>query len=417
VAGPPVSAETVRHLNFAGKDWQDFANLDDALALLEAGPKPSSRRWSGYYIAPADSAYIVAAQYSGEGNGYRLLIDGKIVFDNWKYATALQDHTTLNLSAGPHKIVAEAYQSLPLGGQLRVGIADRSTIVSPAAKAEAAKADVVIVAAGFDASSESEGSDRTFSLPFGQEELIRELAAANKNTIVTVTSGGNTDPGGWLERVPAYLELWYPGERGGTALAQILFGEVNPSGHLPATFERRWTDNPVHDSYYPEPGTNRVVYKEGVFVGYRGYEHNHVKPLYPFGYGLSYTSFQYSRLEVKPEARSSPTRRYSVSFDVTNTGKRFGADVAQVYVSEEDAKVLRPPQELKGFSRVELAPGETKRVTVSLNSRAFTYYDDKANHWHADAGKYSVSIGRSSEETPLHAPITLSSSYDIENDK
>jgi beta-glucosidase len=217
--------------------------------------------------------------------------------------------------------------------------------------------------------------------------------------------------------VPAYLELWYPGERGGTALAQILFGEINPSGHLPATFERRWTDNPVHDSYYPEPGTNRVVYKEGVFVGYRGYEHNHVKPLYPFGYGLSYTSFQYSRLEVKPEARSSPTRRYSVSFDVTNTGKRFGADVAQVYVSEEDAKVLRPPQELKGFSRVELAPGETKRVTVSLNSRAFTYYDDKANHWHADAGKYSVSVGRSSEETPLHAPITLSSSYDIENDK
>jgi beta-glucosidase len=294
---------------------------------------------------------------------------------------------------------------------------DQHKIVSAAVKAAAAKADVIVIGAGFDSSSESEGADRTFSLPFGQEELIRELAALNKNTIVTVTSGGNVDPGDWLDQVPADLELWYPGERGGTALAEILFGEVNPSGHLPATFERHWADNPVHDSYYPEANTNRVIYKEGVFVGYRGYEHNHVKPLFPFGYGLSYTTFQYSNLSVQPEGGSSAGAHYSVTFDVTNTGTRPGADVAQVYVGETDPKVPRPAKELKGFSRVDLAPGETKHVSVPLDSRAFTYYDTTAKDWHADAGKYSVEVGRSSAETPLHADIKISSAYDIPNDQ
>jgi len=414
LSGAPASTETVRRLNYAAKDWDDFSDMDDALELFEAGKKPSSRRWTGFYIAPSASSYIVAAEYSGEGNGYRLLLDDKLIFDTWTYATALQDHAILNLSAGPHKVVAEAYQNFPVGGHLRVGIIDQHKIVSAAAKAVAAKADIVIVAAGFDANSESEGSDRSFSLPFGQEELIRELAAVNKNTIVTVTSGGNVDPGGWLDHVPAYLELWYPGERGGTALAEILFGAINPSGHLPVSFERRWADNPVHDSYYAESGTNRVVYKEGVFVGYRGYEHNHVKPLYPFGYGLSYTTFQYSHLEVKPDSTAG---KYNVSFDVTNTGARAGADVAQVYVAEADPKVPRPPKELKGFSRVELAAGETKRVSVPLNPRAFTFYDVTAKHWHADAGKYTVEVGRSSEEVPLHADIILSGTYDVENDK
>jgi beta-glucosidase len=283
--------------------------------------------------------------------------------------------------------------------------------------APVAKVDAVVIAAGFDPSSESEGADRTFSLPFGQEELIRELSAVNQNTIVTVTSGGSVDPNDWLDRVQAYLELWYPGERGGTALAEILFGAVNPSGHLPVTFERRWTDNPVHDSYYPESGTNQVVYKEDVFVGYRGYEHDHVKPLCPFGYGLSYTTFQYSHLEVKPDGDSSTGARYNVTFDVTNTGHRAGADVTLVYVAEADPKVPRPPKELKGFSRVDLAPGETKRVSVPLNPRAFTFYDVTAQHWHADAGKYTVEVGRSSEEVPLHADITLFRAYDVENDK
>jgi beta-glucosidase len=415
LSGSPSSTQIVRHISFAGLAWDEIADFDEVIASFTSA-KPLSRRWSGLYIAPATSSYIIAAEYSGEGNGYRLFVDDNLVFDTWKYAIALQDHKTLNLSAGPHKIVAEAFQNSPIGGRMFVGIIDQHKIVSTAAKALAAKIDVVIIASGFDSNSESEGADRTFSLPFGQEELIREIAAVNKNTIVTVTSGGNVDPGDWLDRVPAYLELWYPGERGGRALAEILFGDVNPSGHLPVTFERRWADNPVHDSYYPEEGTNRVVYKEGVFVGYRGYEHNHVKPLYPFGFGLSYTTFQYSHIEVKPAAGSSTGAGYEVTFDVTNTGQRAGADVAQVYVAEADPKVPRPPKELKGFSRVQLAAGETKHVSVSLNARAFTFYDVTAKHWHADAGKYTVEVGDSSEDVPLQADITLSAAYNVEND-
>jgi beta-glucosidase len=421
LSGSPASTQKVHDLNFVGRSWEDFDNMDEALDLFVAGKKPSSRRWTGFYIAPQASSYEVAAEYSGEGNGYRLFVDDKLVFDQWKTATALQDHATLNLSAGPHKIVAEAFQDYPVGGRLRIGIMDQGKIVSAAAKALAAKAGVVIIAAGFDANSESEGSDRTFSLPFGQDELIRELAAINKNTIVTVTSGGNVDPDGWLDRVPAYLELWYPGERGGTALAEILFGAVNPSGHLPVTFERRWADNPAHDSYYADPGTDRVLYKEGVFVGYRGYAHNHVKPLYPFGYGLSYTTFRYSHLEVKAMSGSSTEASsgasFSVSFDVTNTGAQSGADVAQVYVAEAEPKVPRPPKELKGFSRIELAAGETKHVSLPLNPRAFAFYDVAAKHWHADAGKFSVEVGRSSEDLPLHSDVILSGAYDVENDK
>src|SRR6185436_5250392 len=131
--------------------------------------------------------------------------------------------------------------------------------------------------------------------------------------------------------------------------ADVLLGDVNPSGRLPVTFERRWEDNPVHDSYYPEPGTKRIVYKEGIFVGYRGYEHNQTRPLFPFGYGLSYTSFRYANLSVKPLTDDSSGPRYEVSFDVQNTGSRPGAEVAQVYVSDKQTKIPRPEKELKGF--------------------------------------------------------------------
>ena len=185
-----------------------------------------------------------------------------------------------------------------LGAKLKMGVARRGSAVDAQAKQMAARADAVVVAAGFGPETESEGADRTFGLPPGQDELISEMAAANKNTIVVVTSGGGVDMSGWVERVPALIEAWYPGQEGGTALAEILAGDVNPSGRLPVTFERRWEDNPVHASYYPADVTKRVEYREGVFVGYRGYEHNNTKPLFPFGYGLSYTTFQYGNLTV-----------------------------------------------------------------------------------------------------------------------
>jgi beta-glucosidase len=292
---------------------------------------------------------------------------------------------------------------------MQFGIVRHGSVVSEEAKKLAAKADVVVVAAGFDPETESEGADRTFNLPPAQDELIEAMAAANKNTIVVITSGGNVDMNGWLDRVPALIETWYPGQEGGTALAQVLFGDVNPSGRLPVTFERRWEDNPTSDSYYPAPGTNKVVYKEGVFVGYRGYEKNGTKPQFPFGYGLSYTSFSYGKLSITQgitKGGSHESWWAEVSFDVTNTGKRAGAEVAQVYVGDTQSRVPRPAKELRGFAKIELKPSETKRVKVMLNQRALSYYDVNAKQWRAEPGDYEVLVGHASDQIELRGKLT-----------
>ena len=223
----------------------------------------------------------------------------------------------------------------------------------------------------------------------------------------------------WLDRVPAIVEAWYSGQEGGTALAQILFGDVSPSGRLPITFERRWEDNPVHDSYYPEPGTHQVVYKEGVFVGYRGYERGGVQPLFPFGYGLSYSTFRYANLAIRrvssggtQPAESGPGRpsvpQYEVSWDVTNTGSREAADVSEVYVGEDHPAVPRPTRELKGFARVDLRPGQTRRVKVALDIRAFAYYDAAAHDWRIDnPGAYTLSVGSSVDQIALKSSLPV----------
>jgi beta-glucosidase len=409
LSGTPKTTAVVPHINESGLGWDTLlTNLNDIIdQLMAPGKVELSRRWTGYYTAANAGAYEIALQGFGEGNGNRVFIDDKLVIDDWKYARAEQPHVTLQLSTGPHKVVVEDWRRGRMGGTLRLGISKQSKLVSEAAKALAAKADVVIVAAGFDSESETEGSDRTFDLPFGQEELIREIAAANSKTIVAVTSGGNVDPGNWLDRIPAYLELWYPGQQGGTALAEILFGAVNPSGHLPATFERRREDNPTFASYYPVGDTNRVVYKEGVFVGYRGYEHNGVKPLFPFGYGLSYTTFKYSNLSVAPASASNPDTLSSVSFDLTNTGDRAGAEVAQVYVADGHSSIPRPAKELKGFSKVLLQPGETRHVTVDLSSRAFAYFDPTAKDWRITPGTFGILVGSSVEDLPLKGSVDV----------
>jgi len=403
LSGTPAATVVVPFIDSTGIRWQD---LDPAMAraLYSSGARHgSSRRWTGYYNAPTAGSYIVALQGSGERSGNRVYLDGKLIIDDWTLVRADQPHLTVQLTAGAHKVVVEDSRNSPVGGRIRFGIVPLDQVVSAKAKELAAKADVVVIAAGFDAESESEGSDRTFDLPFGQDQLIRTLAAINKKTIVTVTSGGNVDSESWLANVPVCMENWYGGQDGGTALAKILFGDVNPSGHLPATFERRAEDNPTFNTYYPEEGTNKVVYKEGIFVGYRGYQHNHVEPLYPFGYGLSYTTFRFSHLAVKGEGTTA-----TVSFDVTNTGKRAGKEVAQVYISDTHASVPRPEEELKGFEKVALAPGQTKHVTVKLDDRAFAYYDTDAKGWHIAPGSFGIRVGDSSANIALKGTVEIS---------
>jgi beta-glucosidase len=400
LTGTPVITRTERYVNF-GRDSGNRMTFPDATL--------SSRR-TGYYTPQSAGAYDIFTESSGEDGGFhRLYVDDKLVVDNMQTSRTLSGRVTLQFDARPHKFVLEQRgRSGWLGTRLKMGVVRHGGTVVEEAKRLASKADVVIVAAGFAPETESEGADRTFALPLGQDDLISEMAAANKNTIVVVTSGGGYDASAWVDRVPALLQAWYPGQEGGTALAEILLGDVNPSGRLPVTFERRWEDNPVHDSYYPADGTNRVVYKEGIFVGYRGYEKTGTKPLFPFGHGLSYTTFRYSNLTVKPAPASSGTAPlYEVSFDVRNTGSREGADVAQVYVGDTHSKAARPAKELKGFSKVSLRPGETRRVTVTLDARAFSYYDTDAKRWRTDPGDFDILVGRSSEQIELRGKATV----------
>ena len=371
---------------------------------------PVSHRWTGYYDAPKSGTYDVVVQQGAFADaGYRLYVDGKLLADRWKLSPSVVETIRVPFGSGAHKIVLEHHSENNNFGSpfVRMGIVREGEWVDSSAVAAARRADVVVLAVGFDQQTETENWDRTFRLPPGQDDLIKAIVAANPRTIVVANSGGSFDMTDWVDRVPAIVEAWYPGQEGGNALADILFGDVNPSGHLPATFEKRWEDNPVFSSYYPDSGTNRIHYKEGVFVGYRGYESRNVAPRFPFGHGLSYTTFRYANLSIRAKD-SSGVRLWTATFDVTNTGTRAGAAVAQVYVHQLRAPVPRPPKELKGFAKAVLEPGQTRHVTVPLDLRSLAYYDVTRSEWRADAGTYEILIGGSSADITLRGQLTLS---------
>ena len=265
------------------------------------------------------------------------------------------------------------------------------------------KAKAVVVAVGFDKKSEKENSDRTFALPKGQDDLILWACEHNPNVVVVVVSGGEVDMSKWIDKVSAVLYAWYDGQSLGTAVAKILSGAVNPSGRLPFTAWGSEEKNPTSPYYQPtmtnlHNATSKghiarfgrylyVEYREGVFVGYRGAEHFGVKPLYPFGYGLSYTTFDYSNLAVNPSGDG-----FDVTFSISNTGKVAGATVPQIYVAPKDSKVLRPVRELKGYEKVFLDKGETKDVTIHLDRHAFASYCTKVHDWKVSEGLYGIQL-------------------------
>ncbi len=411
LSGAPATTTSAHTINDNGLSWETLAQDPETfMALFASNAKTEkSRRWTGYYSAKTEGPYELVLEGSGEGAGNRVFVDDKLVIDDWKIVRAFQPHVTLQLSAGAHKVVVEDWQGSPLGGKLRVGIADQRTIVSPKAVTLASKADVVILAVGYDNASEGEGGDRTFSLPIGQDQLISQISAANKKTIIAITAGGGIDMQPWIANVPAILHNWYGGEQGGTAVAEVLFGARSPEGKLPATFDRSWEESPVHDSYYSTTGSDgieHVKYTEGLFYGYRYYTSMNKQPLFPFGFGLTYTTFDFSGLEVSPKSAKGGDD-ITVSFDVTNTGKRDGAEVAQLYIGDPSATVKRPVMELKGFEKVRLAPGEKKHVTLKLDERSFAYYDVTSHDWKIDPGKFTVAVGNSSVNTPLKGEITI----------
>jgi beta-glucosidase len=260
----------------------------------------------------------------------------------------------------------------------------------------AAAADVAVVVVGLDGSWETEGYDRrTLSLPGRQDELVAAVAEANPRTVVVLNVGSPvTTP--WLDQVPALVQAWYPGQELGRALAALLFGDENPSGKLPTTFPRRLEDTPAFRNY---PGTDdRVTYAEGLHLGHRHYDRHGIEPLFCFGHGLSYTTFDYGAARVSAEAIAGDGE-VVVEVDVTNTGDRPGAEVVQLYLSHPDTTVDRPVRALRGFNRLRLAPGETGTARFPLGFRDLARWDVDAHGWKVDAGPVRFEIGASSRDT------------------
>jgi len=270
------------------------------------------------------------------------------------------------------------------------------------------KASVVIVSIGFERKTESEGSDREYRFPAEQYELVTRVAEYNKNIVVVANSGGEFDMKDWADNAKAIILDWYPGQEGGNALAAILSGKVSPSGRLPFTFWGELDKNPAQKWYKAgplNPSHHRdpypfTEYGEGIFLGYRGVEHFNVKPLYPFGYGMSYTSFEYSDLKLVPVADG-----FDLSFKVSNTGKVAAKEVAQVYVAPQNPSVMRPAKELKGYDKKLIDKGATVEYNIHLGADAFSYYDTSSHSWKVDNGRYKILVGASSEDIRLEVEV------------
>jgi beta-glucosidase len=269
----------------------------------------------------------------------------------------------------------------------------------------AAKADAAVIVVGRSPKLESEGFDiKSLDLPAGQDDLIEAVAKVNKNTVVVINAGGPVIMSRWIANVPAILDLWYGGQEGGNAIADVLFGNANPSGKLPVSFVKEWKDSPAYGHY---PGENlQVDYAEGIYVGYRYFDKHKVEPLFPFGYGLSYTKFDYSDLKVSPD-HVVPGKPVEVSLRVHNGGSRSGAEVVELYVHDGHSSVDRPTQELKGFRRVDLAPGETKDVQFTLDRGAMAFYSAAKKDWLAEPGEFDVLVGSSSRDIKLKGSFNL----------
>jgi beta-glucosidase len=253
--------------------------------------------------------------------------------------------------------------------------------------------DAVVICAGTPDNFETEGEDRPYlELPGGQNELIRAVTRVNPKTVVVLNVGAPVSMP-WLDDIPAVVLSYFGGMEAGNAIASVLLGEVNPSGKLPVTFPRRIEDTPAYINY---PGGRQVHYGEGIFVGYRHYDQKDVEPLFPFGHGLSYSTFKIDQLEVPPTVRVNSSWRISVN--LTNTGSRPGKEVVQLYVRDVKSSVARPQKELKGFKKVSLLPGESKVVSFDLDDRSLAFYDILKNNWTVEPGVFEILIGTSSRE-------------------
>ncbi len=288
------------------------------------------------------------------------------------------------------------------GGEVKLGVRLMSrSLLTPSEKALIRKANLVVAGAGFGPRIEHEDLDRSFNLPSLQGEYLQSVGRLNPHTIVVLNSGGPVGLKPWINHVDAFIDAWYPGENGNQAVADIIFGKVNPSGHLPVTFswsrkqEPAYGHFPGHDILGKHP---TVHFAEGIFIGYRWFNKHHITPAFPFGFGLSYTHFAIAGIGVNAIGHQSH-KKVMVLARITNTGRRSGADVVQLYVKPPAGKLVRVVQKLEGFQRVKLHPGQSRIVQMSLNWRSFACFDTHKDKWIVPAGTYQLAVGDSSNHT------------------
>ena len=369
--------------------------------LPEITVRQYSIRWTGALRAERSGKHEFYARCR---NGhYRIRVGGELIIDTWARERNGMHCAELTLETGRRYEVSIEWRKTRMSGNMKFGyrFADGSVPGLQECVAAARRADLAIVAVGFDPITESEGYDREFRLHAGLEKLLAAVAEAQPNTAVVLTAGGNLDMSGWIDRVRAVLHAWYPGQAGGQALAEILLGHVNPSGRLPATFEKRLEDRSSFTSYHDD-GDLRVQLRDGVFTGYRHFDRAGVEPRFPFGFGLSYTRFSYSALQLS-SASLGGEAALEVSCELRNVGERAGAEVVQLYVSALEPALPRPVKELAGFHKVWLEPGQATRVVLRLERRALEYYDAERHAFRFDPGRYAVSLGPHAGEQPLRA--------------
>ena len=376
-------------------------------------PTAFSARMSAKYTPESSGVHQFSVQSVGKT---RVLVDGQEVVDNWTSQTkgdsffgfgSSEVIGSIALTAGRTYQLSLEYNNADVNFFAAYRLGHLPPIASDAierAATLAANSDVALVFVGTNGDWESEGHDRKdLELPGAQVALIERVAAANPNTIVVLQTGSSVVTP-WLEQVAGVVQAWFPGQECGNSVADVLFGIVNPSGKLTQTYPLRLEDNPTFINY---PGDNgRVYYGEGIYIGYRYYEKKDVKTLFPFGFGLSYSSFEYNNLRLSTD-KLKPDQTLSIQVDVTNTSTRAGQEIVQIYVRDPVSSVHRPNKELKNFSKVSLEPGETKTVTITLAREAFAYWDDLKHAWVAEAGEFEVLVGSSSTDIRARASTEL----------
>ena len=381
---------------------------DRTSPLFVPGPPQADYavRWTGYIVAPETGHYLFRFTAN---NSARVTFDGQRRVGPNDGMDTNAKMFAVDLQAGQGYSFQTEYVLGKGAPNVRLEWATPSMSAFSDAVETAKKADVVIAWVSTMA-SEREGHDRpSMDLPEDQNDLIGALAAVNKNVIVVLNNGTPvTMP--WLDQVPAVVEAWLPGMEGANAITSILFGDVNPSGKLPDTFGVRREDYPDFGNFPSSSAALANKYAEGIYVGYRHFDQARIEPLFPFGFGLSYTTFAYRNLKLS-QSEVDPTDKITATVDIQNTGSRAGAEVAELYVHDPAPKIDKPVRELKGFARVALAPGETKTVSFDLPMRALAYCDVPGKQWKADAGTYDVELGASSRDIKLTAPVQLTSDY------